>query len=107
MTAMQNSRAPERHNPKSGKPAQREVVLRYFAWLREKTGTGEERIALPPEIATVGELLHWQASRGHPFDAAFAKPDAIRVAIDHAHVKPTATIAGAQEIAFFPPVTGG
>jgi molybdopterin synthase sulfur carrier subunit len=46
-------------------------------------------------------------TRGHPFDAAFAKPDAIRVALDHAHAKPTATIANAREIAFFPPVTGG
>jgi sulfur-carrier protein len=83
------------------------VVLRYFAWLREKTGVSEERLTLAPGIATVAELLRWQASRGHPFDAAFAKPEAIRVALDHAHVKPSASIANAAEIAFFPPVTGG
>ncbi len=85
----------------------RAVVLRYFAWLREKTGISDERVALPPEILTVADLLHWQASRGHPFDLAFAKPDVIRVALDHAHAKPAASIAGAREIAFFPPVTGG
>jgi molybdopterin synthase sulfur carrier subunit len=85
----------------------REVILRYFAWLREKTGVSDERVALPAGIATVGDLLHWQASRGHPFDLAFAKPDAIRVALDHAHAKPSASLAGAREIAFFPPVTGG
>lgn len=85
----------------------RDVTLRYFAWLREKTGVSEERVALPIEIATVGDLLRWQASREHPFDLAFAKSEAIRVALDHAHAKPTAPIAGAREIAFFPPVTGG
>jgi len=84
-----------------------DVTLRYFAWLREKTGTGEERIALPPEIVTVADLLRWQSTRGHPFDMAFAKPEAIRVALDHAHAKPGASIAGIREIAFFPPVTGG
>ena len=84
-----------------------EVVLRYFAWLREKTGISEERVVLPHSVATVGDLLRWQPSRGHPFDLAFVKPDAVRVALDHAHAKPGAPIAGAREIAFFPPVTGG
>jgi sulfur-carrier protein len=84
-----------------------EVTLRYFAWLRERSGVSEERLRLPPDIRTVGDLLHWQARRGHPFDHAFAKPEAIRVAIDHAHAKPTTAIGSAREIAFFPPVTGG
>ena len=83
------------------------VVLRYFAWLREKTGINEERLTLPPEIVTVGDLLNWQPTRGHPFDLAFAKPEAIRVALDHAHAKHGAPIADAREIAFFTPVTGG
>jgi molybdopterin synthase sulfur carrier subunit len=84
-----------------------QVVLRYFAWLREKTGISEERLTLTPEILTVADLLRWQASRGAPFDLAFAKPEAIRVALDRAHAKPGAPITGATEIAFFPPVTGG
>lgn len=83
------------------------VVLRYFAWLREKTGLNEERLTLPPEIVTVADLLGWQPTRGHPFDLAFASPETIRVALDHTHAKPSAAIAGAREIAFFPPVTGG
>lgn len=85
----------------------REVTLRYFAWLREKTGVNEERLVLPPGITTVGDLLRWQPTRGHPFDMAFAKPEAIRVALDHAHAKPDAPIADSREVAFFPPVTGG
>jgi molybdopterin synthase sulfur carrier subunit len=83
------------------------VLLRYFAWLREKTGISEERITLDADVKTVADLLRWQASRGDPFDRAFASPEAIRVAIDHSHAKPGTTIASAREIAFFPPVTGG
>lgn len=84
-----------------------ETVLRYFAWLRERTGLSEERLTLPADILTVSDLLLWQSRRGHPFDQAFAKPEAIRVAIDHSHAKPAAQIGSAREIAFFPPVTGG
>ncbi len=84
-----------------------EVTLRYFAWLRERAGISEERLTLPADVITVGDLLRWQSRRGHPFDQAFAKPEAIRVAVDHAHAKPTAEIGAAREIAFFPPVTGG
>ncbi|MBS0250322.1 MAG: molybdopterin converting factor subunit 1 [Proteobacteria bacterium] len=83
------------------------MTLRYFAWLRERAGVSEERLALPADIVTVRDLLLWQARRGQAFEQAFAKPEAIRVAIDHAHVKPTAAVANAREIAFFPPVTGG
>ncbi len=84
-----------------------EVTLRYFAWLRERAGVSEERLSLPAEVLTVADLLRWQSRRGHPFDHAFEKADAIRVAIDHAHAKPAAVIGQAREIAFFPPVTGG
>lgn len=91
----------------TNRPTEAEVTLRYFAWLRERAGMSEERLHLPPEVRTVGDLLLWQSRRGHPFDQAFAKPSAIRVAIDQAHVKPTTVIGAAREIAFFPPVTGG
>lgn len=89
------------------KPTNSEVTLRYFAWLRERAGVSEERLTLPADILTVRDLLQWQARRGPPFEGAFAKPEAIRVAVDQAHAKPTAAIGKAREIAFFPPVTGG
>ena len=84
-----------------------EITLRYFAWIREKTGRAEERVTLPPELATITDLLAWQATRSPEFADAFAKPAIIRAAIDQRHVKPAAPLAGAREIAFFPPVTGG
>lgn len=85
----------------------REITVRYFAWVREKAGRSEERIVLPPEVMTVRDLMVWQKSRGEDFAAAFAKPDAIRTALDRVHVKADAPIGNAREIGFFPPVTGG
>ncbi|MBI1384812.1 MAG: molybdopterin converting factor subunit 1 [Rhizobiales bacterium] len=83
------------------------MKLKYFAWVREQIGAAEEEIEVPAGVATVGELIAWLKSRGPEFEAAFAKAEVIRAAIDQTHAKHTAPIAGAREIAFFPPVTGG
>ncbi len=83
------------------------VHLLYFAWVREKTGLGEEILELPASIRTVGELLDWQKQRTAQYGEAFADTDTIRVALDQEHAAPDTPIAGAREIAFFPPVTGG
>ena len=83
------------------------VRLLYFAWVREKVGRAEEMVDLPAGLATVADLMGWLATRGPEYAEAFARADVIRSALDQAHVQPTASIAGAREIAFFPPVTGG
>lgn len=83
------------------------IKLRYFAWVREKTGRAEEDIVLPGSVATVAELVDWLKTRGPEFEDAFQRPDVVRAAVDHVHAKPSASLAGAREIAFFPPVTGG
>ena len=58
-------------------------------------------------MRTVDDLIGWLSQRGEAYAYAFEKPKVIRAAIDHAHVRPDAVIAGAREIAFFPPMTGG
>ncbi len=83
------------------------LKLLYFAWVREKVGRASEEVAVPDDVATVAELIDWLKTRGPEFEEAFARPGVVRAAIDQAHVKTTAAIAGAREIAFFPPVTGG
>ena len=83
------------------------VKLVYFAWVRERVGKAEETVELPAEVATVADLAAWLKARGPEYAAAFAKPEVVRAAINQSHVKPSASIAGAKEIAFFPPVTGG
>ena len=83
------------------------MKVKYFAWVRERIGKSEEMIEPPPSVRTVEDLMIWLAGRGESYAHAFEKPKVIRAAIDHAHVKSDAAIVGAQEIAFFPPMTGG
>ncbi len=83
------------------------MKLRYFAWVRERLGKADEEIEPPPGVDTVGELMAWLAQRGEEYAHAFDNPKVIRAAIDRNHVKPDMRIAGAKEIAFFPPMTGG
>jgi molybdopterin synthase sulfur carrier subunit len=79
----------------------------YFAWLRERVGTGEEDVTPPAEVATVADLIAWLAGMGEHYAYAFENPKVVRAAIDQEHVKHSAAIAGAKEVAFFPPMTGG
>ena len=83
------------------------MKVKYFAWVRERVGKTDEDIDVPAEVATVGDLMTWLASRGEEYASAFENPRVIRAAIDRTHVRPETAIAGAKEIAFFPPMTGG
>jgi molybdopterin synthase sulfur carrier subunit len=83
------------------------VKVLYFAWVRERVGKPEEDVAPPASVATVGDLIAWLSGRGEGYAHAFENPGVIRAAIDRAHVRADAAIAGAREIAFFPPMTGG
>jgi sulfur-carrier protein len=83
------------------------MKLRYFAWVRERIGKPEEDIEVPVGVGTVGELVAWLSARGEEYAYAFENPKVIRAAIDRTHVRPDASLKGAAEIAFFPPMTGG
>jgi molybdopterin synthase sulfur carrier subunit len=83
------------------------MKLKYFAWVRERVGKAEETLEPPAAVRTVDELIGWLSAQGEEYAYAFEKPAVIRTAIDHTHVRPDAVIAGAREIAFFPPMTGG
>jgi molybdopterin synthase sulfur carrier subunit len=81
--------------------------LVYFAWVRERIGRQEEDVSLPAEVETVADLLLWLKGRGEEYENALQYPEVIRVAINHEHVDHREKIAGAREIALFPPMTGG
>jgi sulfur-carrier protein len=83
------------------------VKLVYFAWVRERLGKTEEQIEPPRGVTTIAELMTWLAGRDEQYAYAFANPKVIRAAIDRRHVRPETAIAGASEVAFFPPMTGG
>ncbi|MGE0231146.1 MAG: molybdopterin converting factor subunit 1 [Flavobacteriaceae bacterium] len=83
------------------------MKLLYFAWVRERIGKAEEEIALPAEIDTISDLIAWLAARDEAGAYAFQEPEVIRAAIDRTHASHDMPVAGAEEIAFFPPMTGG
>jgi molybdopterin synthase sulfur carrier subunit len=83
------------------------VKLLYFAWVRERIGKTDEDVSPPASVVTVSDLMQWLSGRGEEYAYAFENAKVIRAAIDRNHVKPATKIAGAREIAFFPPMTGG
>ena len=83
------------------------VKVLYFAWVREKVGKAEEMIDIPATVHTVSDLVAMLKTRGPEYAEAFARAEVIRAAVNQQHVRPGASLAGAREIAFFPPVTGG
>ena len=83
------------------------MKLLYFAWVRERIGKTEEDIVLPAGIEKVSDLLQWLQSRGEGYENALRSPEVIRVAINQEHVGHDEPLAGAREVALFPPMTGG
>jgi sulfur-carrier protein len=83
------------------------LTLMYFAWVREKIGKAREDVSVPPGVATIEDLIGWLKSRGPEYENAFAQGHVIRAAINQTHVKLSASLVGARDVAFFPPVTGG
>ncbi len=81
--------------------------LVYFAWVRETVGCGEETVSPPADVRTVGDLADWLSHRGAPYDDLFAARDKLRLAVNQDYADWTAPVATSDEIAFFPPVTGG
>lgn len=83
------------------------MTLLYFAWVRQKLGTGEERIELPPNVRTVADLTDFLRARGEAFAEVFSDPSRLRAAVNQEHAKWDAAVTQRDEVAFFPPVTGG
>jgi sulfur-carrier protein len=83
------------------------MTLLYFAWVRERIGIEEERIALPASVRDVAGLLSWLKTRGPHYAKALEKPEAIRVAVNQEHARPDHALRDEDEVALFPPVTGG
>lgn len=78
----------------------------YFSWLRERIGTAGEEVD-PGDAVTARDLIAALSTRSEAHAVAFADTAAIRVAVDQEMVEMDAPLAGAREVAFFPPVTGG
>jgi molybdopterin synthase sulfur carrier subunit len=83
------------------------LKLVYFAWVRERVGKPEEEVEVPAEATTVADVVRWLKGRGEEYAYAFENDGVIRAALDQKHVRADASLLGARELAFFPPMTGG
>jgi len=83
------------------------ITILYFARLREALGRGSERVALPLSVTTVEALREHLRTRGGAWEVELAVSKSVRVAVNQELVAPHARIRAGDEVAFFPPVTGG
>jgi molybdopterin converting factor subunit 1 len=83
------------------------MKILYFAWLRQKIGLAEESVSPPEEVTTVAQLVEWLKGRSAGHADAFANAGAVRAAVDMNFADPDDAFGDAEEVAFFPPVTGG
>lgn len=83
------------------------LTILYFAWLRERVGAGEEQVALPAQVRTVADLVAWLVDRGPGHASAFENRRTVRCAVNQDFAEPATPVHPGDEVAFFPPVTGG
>ena len=83
------------------------IRVLYFAWLRERMGRAEELLPLPEGVATVAELIGWLTARDAAGARAFANAALVRAAVNQDFAAPSDPVRPGDEVAFFPPVTGG
>ncbi len=83
------------------------MKLLYFAWVKQKTGKSEEELTLPADVASVRDVAAYLAARGQGYADAFGDLARLRAAVNQEHVGFDTRVGPDDEIAFFPPVTGG
>lgn len=81
--------------------------IRYFAWLRTKVGKASEEVSPPADVTNVGDLMTWLAAERPGFAEAIGRPGVVRAAVNQDYADPDHPVKPGDEVAFFPPVTGG
>ena len=85
----------------------RSLTILYFAWLRERIGAAEETVDLSDTVTTVADLVAYLSELDERHSAAFKDRKTVRCAVNQEFAEPSTVIRAGDEIAFFPPVTGG
>ena len=83
------------------------MVVKYFSWIKEHIGKSEEQIDLPSHITNVNQLINYLNEIDKKYYIIFEKKDLIKIAVNKTYSSFDDKISNSDEIAFFPPVTGG
>ena len=83
------------------------MKLLYFAWLKQKIGTDAEEVTLPNEVNDVAGVVAWLKTRGDNYATALKDDAIVHVAVNQTYAKPDTGVSDGDEVALFPPVTGG
>ena len=83
------------------------MIIKYFSWIKEHIGKSEEQIVLPDHIKNVNELINYLNEIDEKYNLIFDKKELIKIAVNKTYSSFDTNINNNDEIAFFPPVTGG
>ena len=83
------------------------MVIKYFSWIKEHIGKSEEQITIPSDIINVDQLINYLNERDTKYNLLFEKKELIKIAVNKTYSSFDTEVSNRDEIAFFPPVTGG
>ncbi len=83
------------------------IRILYFALLRDALGRSQEELEVPESVTTVAALREWLRGRGEPYATALGNARRVRAAVNQEMAEPEDAVKAGDEVAFFPPVTGG
>ena len=83
------------------------MVIKYFSWIKEHIGKSEEQIILPSHIININQLINYLSEMDEKYNLLYEKRELIKIAVNKTYSSSDTNISNSDEIAFFPPVTGG
>ena len=83
------------------------MVIKYFSWIKEHIGKSEEKFLLPSHITDVNQLINYLNEIDEKYNLIFEKKELIKIAVNKTYASFDTNISNSDEIALFPPVTGG
>tara|TARA_Y100001978_G_C23366585_1_gene278968 strand:- start:71 stop:322 length:252 start_codon:yes stop_codon:yes gene_type:complete len=83
------------------------MVIKYFSWIKEHIGKSEEQITIPSDITNVDQLINYLNEKDTKYNLLFEKKELIKIAVNKTYSSFDTKVSNIDEIAFFPPVTGG
>ena len=83
------------------------MVIKYFSWIKEHIGKSEEQIILPSHITDINQLINYLNEIDEKYKLIYEKKELIKIAVNKTYSSFDTNISDSDEIAFFPPVTGG